>query len=85
MEPTSNTPVEAAAAALAIATALPMTATDEDILTLVEDLERIARSLGELTAAARDRWADWGTISSSARGDSKCCLSSRRPDWVAGE
>ena len=53
MEPTSNTPVEAAAAALATATALPMTATDEDILTLVGNLARIARSLGELTAAAR--------------------------------
>ena len=62
MEPTSNTPVEAAAVALATATALPMTATDEDILTLVEDLARIARSLSELTAAARDRWADWGTV-----------------------
>lgn len=62
MEPTSNTPVEAAAVALATATALPMTASDEDILTLVEDLARIARSLGELTAAARDRWADWGTV-----------------------
>jgi hypothetical protein len=62
MDPTSNTPVEAAAVALATATSLPMTATDEDVLTLVEDLARIARSLGELTAAARDRWADWGTV-----------------------
>jgi hypothetical protein len=62
MEPTSNTPVEAAAAALATATALPMTASGEDILTLVGDLARIARYLGELTAAARDRWADWGTV-----------------------
>ena len=35
MEPTINTPVEAAAAAVATATALPMTAADEDILTLV--------------------------------------------------
>jgi hypothetical protein len=48
--------------ALATATTLPMTATDEDILILVGDLARIARSLGELTAAARDRWADWGTV-----------------------
>ena len=62
MESTSTTPVEAAAAALATATALPMTATDDDILTLVGDLARIARCLGELTAAARDRWADWGTV-----------------------
>lgn len=62
MEPTSNTPVEAAAAALSTAAALSMTTTDEDILKLVADLERIARSLGELTAAARDRWADWGTV-----------------------
>jgi hypothetical protein len=62
MEPTSNAPVEAAAAALATATALPMTATGEDILTLVADLARIAGYLGELTAAARDRWADWGTV-----------------------
>jgi len=62
MEPTSNASVEAAAAALATATALPMTATGEDILTLVGDLARIARYLGALTAAARDRWADWGTV-----------------------
>jgi hypothetical protein len=62
VEPTSNVPVEAAAAALATATALPMTSTGEDILTLVGDLARIARYLGELTAAARDRWADWGTV-----------------------
>ncbi len=29
---------------------------------LVRDLARIAYHLGELTAAARDRWADWGTV-----------------------
>jgi hypothetical protein len=62
MEPTSNAPVEAAAAALATATAAPMTDTGDDILALVADLARIARYLGELTAAARDRWADWGTV-----------------------
>ena len=62
MEPTSTAPVEAAVEALATATALPMTATGEDILTLVADLARIARYLGELTAAARDRWEDWGTV-----------------------
>ena len=62
MEPTTTTPLEGAAAALATAIVLPMTATDEDILTLVGDLARIARCLGELTAAARDRWADWGTV-----------------------
>ena len=67
MESTSTTPVEVAAAALATATALPMTATDDDILTLVGDLARIARSLGELTAAARDRWADWGTVTPHLR------------------
>ncbi|MGH3997366.1 MAG: hypothetical protein ACRDTJ_07880 [Pseudonocardiaceae bacterium] len=62
MEPTSNAPVEAAVEALATATALPMTATGEDILTLVGDLAQIARYLGELTAAARECWADWGTV-----------------------
>src|ERR671917_1857744 len=62
MEPMSNAPVEAAVEALATATALPMAATGEDILSLVADLARIAGYLGELTAAARDRWADWGTV-----------------------
>ena len=62
MEPTSNAPVEAAAATLATASALPMTAAGEDVLALVADLARIAHYLGELTAAARDRWADWGTV-----------------------
>ena len=62
MKPTSTAPVDTAVKALAAATAVPMTATSEDILTLVGDLARIARYLGELTAAARDRWADWGTV-----------------------
>jgi hypothetical protein len=81
MEPTSNAPVEAAAAALATATGLPMTDTGEDILTLVADLARIARYLGELTAAARDRWADWGTVTPHLQqaevlaADTRRCLS----------
>lgn len=62
MKPTSTAPVETAVEALATATAVPMTAPDQDILTLVGDLARIAGYLGELTAAARDRWADWGTV-----------------------
>lgn len=62
METTINAPIEAAAAALATAATLPMTATGEETLTLVRDLARIARHLGELTAAARDRWAAWGTV-----------------------
>ncbi len=62
MEPTITTPIEEAAAALATAATLPMTATGEETLTLVWDLARIARHLGELTAAARDRWAAWGTV-----------------------
>jgi hypothetical protein len=62
MDHTINTPIEQAAAALAHAVALPMTGTDEQTLTLVWDLARIARHLGELTAAARDRWAAWGTV-----------------------
>ncbi|MGH8966802.1 MAG: hypothetical protein ACRDXB_15945 [Actinomycetes bacterium] len=62
METTINTPVEAAAAALDTATVLPMTATDEQTLALVCDLARIAHHLSELTAAARDRWAAWGTV-----------------------
>jgi hypothetical protein len=62
MKPTINAPIEAAAAALATAAAAPMTATGEEILTLVWDLARIARHLGELTVAVRDRWAAWGTV-----------------------
>ena len=99
MEPTSNAPVEAAAAALATATALPMTATDEDILTLLADLARIACCLGELTAAARDRWADWGTVTphlqqaEALAADTTRCLShaagtyafnTNRPDTTIG-
>lgn len=57
-----NTPIGEAAAALATAAALPMTTTSEETLTLVRDLARIARHLSELTAAARDRWAAWGTV-----------------------
>ena len=57
-----NTPIEQAAAALANAATLPMTATDEETLTLVCDLARIAHHLGELTAAARNRCAAWGTV-----------------------
>jgi hypothetical protein len=62
MKPTITAPIEAAAAALATAAASPMTATGEETLTLVWDLARIARHLSELTAAARDRWAAWGTV-----------------------
>ncbi len=62
METTINTAIEAAEAALATAAALPMTATGEETLTLVRHLERIAGHLSELTAAARDRWAAWGTV-----------------------
>ena len=62
MKSTINTPIEAAAEALATAAALPMTATDEETLALVWELARITRHLGELTAAARDRWAAWGTV-----------------------
>ncbi|MBV9012290.1 MAG: hypothetical protein JO272_09620 [Pseudonocardiales bacterium] len=62
MEATITAPVEVAAAALATAAAAPMTATGEETLTLVRDLAQIAHHLGELTAAARDRWAAWGTV-----------------------
>lgn len=62
MDPTISTRIDAAAAELATASALPMTTTDEETLTLVCDLARIARQLGELTSAARDRWAAWGTV-----------------------
>ncbi|MGH3865143.1 MAG: hypothetical protein ACRDQ4_03220 [Pseudonocardiaceae bacterium] len=62
MELTINAPIEAAATALATAAGSPMTATGEETLTLVWDLARIARHLSELTAAARDRWAAWGTV-----------------------
>jgi hypothetical protein len=62
MESTINAPIDAAVAALATAAALPMTATGEEAVTLVRDLARIACHLGELTAAVRDRWAAWGTV-----------------------
>jgi hypothetical protein len=62
MKTTINAPIEAAAEALAAAVVSPLTATGEETLTLVWDLARIARHLGELTAAARDRWAAWGTV-----------------------
>ncbi|MBV8541494.1 MAG: hypothetical protein JO063_06400 [Pseudonocardiales bacterium] len=81
MKPTINAPVEAAAAALATAATSPMTATGEETLTLVWDLARIAHHLGELTAAARDRWAAWGTVTPHLRqaevlvADATRCLS----------
>jgi hypothetical protein len=62
MGSTINAPIDTAAAALATAAALPMTATGEETVTLVRDLARIACHLGELTAAVRDRWAAWGTV-----------------------
>jgi hypothetical protein len=62
MESTINAPTQQAAAVLAAAAALPMTASGEQTLALVRDLARIARYLGELTAAARDHWAAWGTV-----------------------
>lgn len=62
MESPINAPIDAAASALATVAASPITATREETLTLVRDLARIAHHLGELTAAARDRWADWGTV-----------------------
>ncbi|HZS21305.1 MAG TPA: hypothetical protein VFA63_09985 [Pseudonocardiaceae bacterium] len=62
MESTINAPIDAAAAALATAAALPMTASSEETVALVRDLARIACHLGELTAAVRDRWAAWGTV-----------------------
>ena len=62
MEPAINAPIDAAAAALAAAAVLPMTASAEETLALVRDLARIACHLGELTAAVRDRWAAWGTV-----------------------
>jgi hypothetical protein len=99
MEPTSTTPIETAVEALATATAVPMTATGEDILSLVTDLARIARYLGELTAVARDRWADWGTVTPHLQqaevlaAETTRCLShaagtyafnSTRPDMAIG-
>lgn len=57
-----ETTIDAAADALASAASSPIVASREDTLTLVRDLARIAHHLGELTAAARNRWADWGTV-----------------------
>ena len=81
MESTISTPIEAAAAALATAAELPMTATGEETLTLVRDLARIAHHLSELTAATRDRWAAWGTVTphlqraEALAADTRRCLS----------
>jgi hypothetical protein len=81
MKTTINTPIQTAAEALATAAALPMTATDEETLALVGELARIAHHLGELTAAARDRWAAWGTVTPHLRqaealaADATRCLS----------
>ena len=81
MESTISTPIEAAAAALATAADLPMTATGEETLTLVRDLAQIAHHLSELTAAARDRWAAWGTVTPQLQqaealaADTRRCLS----------
>ncbi|MEO7196500.1 MAG: hypothetical protein ABIZ05_17075 [Pseudonocardiaceae bacterium] len=67
MDTTINDPIEAAVTALAAAAAAPMTVTGEETLTLVRDLARIAHHLSELTAAARDRWATWGTVTPHLR------------------
>lgn len=57
-DPMINTPDEEAGAPTPAAV-LPMTPNGEETLTLVWDLARLARCLGEVTAAARDRWAAW--------------------------
>jgi hypothetical protein len=81
MEATINTRIEAAAAALATAANLPMTVTGEETLALVRDLAQIAHHLSELAAAARDRWAAWGTVTphlqqaEALAADTRRCLS----------
>ncbi len=88
MESTINTPIDAAAEALATAASLPLTATGEETLTLVWDLARIARHLGELTAAARNRWAEWGTVTphleraEALAADATRCLSHAAGTYV---
>ncbi|MGH3825420.1 MAG: hypothetical protein ACRDRA_21655 [Pseudonocardiaceae bacterium] len=88
MEPTINAPIDAAAEALAAAAALPLTATGEETLVLVWDLARIARHLGELTAAVRNRWADWGTVTphlqraETLAADATRCLSHAAGTYV---
>ncbi|MGH3695508.1 MAG: hypothetical protein ACRDRX_16230 [Pseudonocardiaceae bacterium] len=90
MESTINAPIDAAVAADALATAAaaPPTATGEETLTLVWDLARIARHLGELTAAARDRWAEWGTVTphleraEALAADATRCLSHAAGTYV---
>lgn len=88
METTINAPIDAAAEALATAAALPLTATGEETLALVWDLARIARHLGELTAAVRDHWADWGTVTphlqraETLAADATRCLSHAAGTYV---
>lgn len=67
MKSTIHAPIEVAATALAAAAAAPMTSSGEETLALVRDLARIAQHLSELTAAARDRWAAWGTVTPHLR------------------
>jgi hypothetical protein len=88
METTTIAPIEAAAEALATAATLPLPATGDETLTLVWDLARIARHLGELTAAVRDCWADWGTVTPHLRraetlaADATRCLSHAAGTYV---
>ncbi|MGH3767282.1 MAG: hypothetical protein ACRDTX_19355 [Pseudonocardiaceae bacterium] len=81
MEPT----IDAAATALATVAASPITASGEETLTLVRDLARIAQHLGELTAAARDRLAAWGTVTPHLqRAEALAADATRCLDHAAG-
>lgn len=88
MDTTINAPIDAAAEALSTAAAAPLAATAEETLTLVWDLARIARHLGELTAAVRDRWAAWGTVTphleraEALAADATRCLSHAAGTYV---
>src|SRR5262249_24334809 len=88
MEPWSNAPIEEAAEALATAAAAPLTATGGAPLPLVWDVAGIARHLGELTAAVRDRWAAWGTVTphleraEALAADATRCLSHAAGTYV---
>lgn len=88
MESTIIAPIDAAAEALATAAGRPLTVTGEETLTLVWDLARIAHHLGELTAAVRDRWADWGTVTphlqraETLAADATRCLSHAAGTYV---
>jgi hypothetical protein len=83
MELTINTPIEASAAALATAAALPMTAFGEETLTLIRDLAQIAHHLSELTEYSSAISLASGAVAKIQRA-SRMPRSSTASSWAPG-